>query len=53
MWRIVDWADNNVNTGGKIFETFEDGWEWIYANVPDEDDAYDDLFVEKVKNEQG
>lgn len=48
MYKIFDWAGNEVNTGGKTFKTFEDGWEWIYTHVPDEDNAYDDLFVEEV-----
>ena len=42
---IIDWAGNKVNTGGKTFATFEDGWSWIYSNVEDEDNAYDDYFV--------
>ena len=45
MFKIFDWAGNEVNTGGKTFNTFDDGWEWIHANVHDENDAYDDLFV--------
>lgn len=34
--------------GGVTFDTFEEGWDWIYANVSDEDNAYDDLFVQEV-----
>lgn len=47
MFKIFDWANNEVNTGGKTFDTFQDGWDWIMQNVPDEDHAYDDLFVLK------
>lgn len=52
MFKIFDWMHNEVNTGGKVFDTFEDGWEWIYTNVPNEDNAYDDLFVLQC-NEDG
>jgi hypothetical protein len=44
-WIIIDWANNLVNTGGATFDSFEDGWGWIYEHVPDEDNAYDDYFV--------
>ncbi len=52
MYKIYDWANNEVNTGGKTFDTFDDGWEWIYTNIPDKDHAYDDLFV-LLCDEQG
>jgi len=45
MFKVFDWAGNEVNTGGKTFDTFDDGWAWIRANVRDENNAYDDLFV--------
>ena len=35
--------------GGITFDTFEQGWDWIYANVSDEDNAYDDLFVMELE----
>ena len=41
---INDWA-GNVCFHGITFETFEDAWGYIYENVPDEDNAYDDYFV--------
>ncbi len=44
---IVDWANNKVNTGGETFDTFEDGWSWIYEFINDES-KYDDLFVVEV-----
>ena len=34
--------------GGITFDTFEDGWDWIYANVSNEDNAYLDLFVTEI-----
>lgn len=42
---IKDWADN-VCFQGIEFPTFEDAWGYIYENVKDEDNAYDDYFVE-------
>jgi len=49
MWKIQDWAGNDVNTGGETFETFEDGWGWIYQHVVDEDNAYDDYYVVPIE----
>lgn len=40
---IIDWANNHINPK-KEFDTFEDGWEFIYLTVDDEE-AYQDLFV--------
>ncbi len=34
---------------GKTFEDFEDGWDYIYNNIEDKDNAYDDIFVVKEK----
>lgn len=51
QFKIVDWANNYVNTGGETFDSFEDGWTWIYEFVPDEDNAYDDLFVVPIEGE--
>lgn len=43
-YEIKDWM-NNLLFDGKTFESFQDGWSFIYDNVKDENDAYDDLFV--------
>lgn len=45
MFIIKDWM-GNILFGGKEFKSFEDGWGYIYENVADEDNAYDDYFVE-------
>lgn len=37
--------------GGITFDSFEDGWGWIYENVSEEDNAYDDLFVRELEKE--
>lgn len=44
MYIIKDWA-GNVMFRGKTFPDYETGWEFIYCNVDDADNAYDDLFV--------
>jgi hypothetical protein len=50
---IQDWAGNTLFKG-KTFTSFEDGWDYIYANVPnvdydlsgnENDNVYQDLFV--------
>jgi hypothetical protein len=43
---IKDWADNHLFRDQE-FETFEDGWEFLYQKFPngDEDRTFDDLFV--------
>lgn len=47
-WIIEDWA-GNVMFDGKTFETFEDGWSYIFENIKDEDNAYDDVGVYETK----
>ena len=54
---IQDWAGNTLNLNGRfqphcsavpmIFDSFDDGWEWIYTNVLDEE-SYQDLYVEEL-----
>lgn len=44
---IKDWADNHLFKD-KVFDSFEDAWEFIYENVQEEtedDGTYDDYFV--------
>ena len=50
---IRDWADNHLFTE-RTFDSFEDGWEFIYENVDnseyertlnDNDDNYQEYFV--------
>ena len=43
-WIILDWAYNRM-FATKEFESFEDGWDFIYENIEDEDNVYEDLFV--------
>lgn len=60
---IQDWASNTLQYNGKFnrgcygqdigvpkkFKSFEDGWDWIYSNIKDED-CYQDLFVLILKS---
>jgi len=59
---IKDWESNTLQFDGKfnfgaydnelgvpmVFDSCDDAWEWIYMNIPllEEDESYDDLFVE-------
>ena len=43
-WIILDWAYNRMFIT-KQFDSFEDGWDFIYENIEDEDSAYEDVFV--------
>ena len=43
-WIIIDWAYNRLFPKME-FESFEDGWDFIYENIEDEDNAYEDIFV--------
>ena len=43
-WIIMGWAYNRM-FATREFASFEDGWEFIYENIEDEDNAYDDIFV--------
>jgi len=48
-WIIKDWA-GNVIFGGKRFSTFENAWEYIYENQPDES-WYTEYYVEQYTYE--
>jgi hypothetical protein len=48
---IIDWA-NNLMFDGIDFETFQDGWDYIYENVED-DEMYEDLFVVEKSSRKG
>lgn len=57
QYLIQDWAGNILNHKGYFqpknlavpmtFDSFDDGWSWIYENVDDEE-AYQDLYVEEL-----
>jgi hypothetical protein len=51
-WIIQDWAGNHLFTD-KVFDSFEDGWDFIYENVKEEtedDGTYDDYFVVELES---
>jgi hypothetical protein len=43
MFIIKDWA-NNILFNSKEFDTFEDGWEFLYLTFPEEED-FGDYYV--------
>lgn len=45
---IEDWAGNRLFPAEE-FETFEDGWDYIYEQFPDEDDL-SDFYVQEKKD---
>lgn len=45
---IEDWTGRRLFPD-RTFETFEDGWAHVYANVEDEGgNTFDDYYVEKI-----
>lgn len=46
MYVIIDWA-NNLLFNGKEFETFEDGWDYLYRLFPEDESEFDDYYVIK------
>ena len=52
-WIIEDWAGNHLFQD-KVFDSFEDGWDFIYQNIEEEtedDGTYDDYYVVELINE--
>ena len=57
-WIIKDWC-GKVLFGGREFDSFEEGWSFIYQTSPEPDvnspewidGWYDDYFVEEKKEE--
>lgn len=50
QWKIVDWANNDVDTCGETFDSFTDAWTWIETFIDDESE-HEDLFVVEVDDE--
>lgn len=48
-WIITDWT-NAVKFDGKLFESFEDGWDFLLETFPngDSDRTFDEFFVYHV-----
>lgn len=45
---IEDWAGNHLFKD-KVFDSFEDGWDFIMEQFPDEDDLQDYYVIPKNK----
>lgn len=45
---IQDWAGNHLFKD-QSFETFEDGWNFIYSEFPDEEEL-EDYYVIRINN---
>ena len=45
-WVITDWAGNRM-VPGYTFESFEDGWEFVREQCPE--DSWQDIYVEKLE----
>mgnify|MGYP006285897059 CR=1 FL=1 len=58
-WSYVGKAKDNLLFGGVTFDTFEEGWDWIYVNHPEpEQDSpdwvcgwYDDWYVVELEQD--
>lgn len=52
-WIITDWAGNHLFIN-EAFESFEDGWEFIYENIKQEnEDGWSSYFVIKKTDLKG
>ena len=49
MWIIEDWAGNRLFPD-KSFTTFEDGWEFIHTQFPNEEDWQELEVVKSCEN---
>lgn len=49
-WHIESWAGRTL-FDGKQFDTFQEGWDYIWENVPDDgdDETYSDFYVMESK----
>lgn len=46
MYIVKDWAGNHLFKE-ETFNSFEEGWEFLYANVDEVDEnTFDDYFIE-------
>jgi hypothetical protein len=51
-FKIVDWMNNRMFPD-KVFNTFENGWEFIYEKFPNEEDLSDYYVVDVNEKERG
>lgn len=48
MFKIFDWAGNDKSNYYGTFSTFEDAWEAIYKEFPEDEDMYQEFYVESI-----
>jgi hypothetical protein len=48
-YKIVDWMSNHLFID-KVFDSFEEGWDFLYEQFPDEDN-FDDYYVVPIEND--
>lgn len=46
---IQDWAGNHMFPD-KVFDSFEDGWGFLYEQFPEDGGTLDDIFVVPINN---
>jgi len=51
-YKIVDWMNNRIFPN-KVFETFEDGWDYIYKKFDNEEDHQEYFVVNVNEKERG
>ena len=51
QYKVEDWAGNTM-FDKETFETYADGWAYIYEHIEDKDNAYDDLIVVRKDEEK-
>jgi|TARA_R100000482_G_C5013581_1_gene96700 hypothetical protein len=51
-FKIVDWMNNRMFPD-KVFNTFEDGWEFIYEKIHNEEDHQEYYVVDEKQKDRG
>ena len=51
-FKIVDWMNNRMFPD-KVFNTFEDGWEFIYEKIHNEEDHQEYYVLDEKQKERG
>jgi hypothetical protein len=51
-FKIVDWMNNRMFPD-KVFNTFEDGWEFIYEKIHNEEDCQEYYVVDEKQKDRG
>tara|TARA_R100001086_G_scaffold248358_1_gene185100 strand:- start:3198 stop:3410 length:213 start_codon:yes stop_codon:yes gene_type:complete len=51
-FKIFDWAGNDKSDYYSTFETFEDAWERLYEEFPEDDEALGEFFVDECESRE-